>query len=179
MDTRQCMWCLLEAQWCCRASTDGVCGPTGATRRRTSRQTLFAGKKTPVQIKFNTFIRLHEFELKPVSNTCFHGLQVVHWDRQSPGVYHDRADRLVDLYASGEQRSYGPLFLQRKMNISNQAFAEGDFSLSISDLQVCLLCQYNECNLTEEQKTLQEPGSFKSQAKIILPQNEVNFPPET
>ncbi|KAM3621488.1 uncharacterized protein V6R79_011867 [Siganus canaliculatus] len=62
--------------------------------------------------------------------------QVVHWDRQSPGVHHDRADRLVDLYASGEQRSYGPLFLQRKMNISNQAFAEGDFSLAISDLQL-------------------------------------------
>ncbi|XP_054472174.1 matrix remodeling-associated protein 8-like [Anoplopoma fimbria] len=61
--------------------------------------------------------------------------QVVHWDQQSPGVRHDRADRLVDLYASGEQRSYGPLFLQRKMNISNRAFAEGDFSLSISDLQ--------------------------------------------
>lgn len=64
------------------------------------------------------------------------GLQVVHWDRQSPGIQHDRADRLVDLYASGEQRSYGPLFLQRKMNISNQAFTEGDFSLTISDLQV-------------------------------------------
>ncbi|XP_041807021.1 matrix remodeling-associated protein 8-like isoform X2 [Chelmon rostratus] len=61
--------------------------------------------------------------------------QVVHWDRQSPGVHHDRADRLVDLYASGEQRSYGPLFLQRKMNISNHAFSEGDFSLAISDLQ--------------------------------------------
>lgn len=61
---------------------------------------------------------------------------MVHWDRQSPGIQHDRADRLVDLYASGEQRSYGPLFLQRKMNISNQAFTEGDFSLTISDLQV-------------------------------------------
>ncbi|XP_037535577.1 matrix remodeling-associated protein 8-like [Nematolebias whitei] len=61
--------------------------------------------------------------------------QVVHWDRQQPGIRHDRADRLVDLYASGEQRSYGPLFLQRKMNISNQAFSEGDFSLTISDLQ--------------------------------------------
>ncbi|KAM9408226.1 matrix remodeling-associated protein 8-like [Pholidichthys leucotaenia] len=61
--------------------------------------------------------------------------QVVHWDRQSPGVRHDRADRLVDLYASGEQRSYGPLFLQRKMNISNHAFSEGDFSLTISELQ--------------------------------------------
>lgn len=64
------------------------------------------------------------------------GPQVVHWDRQSAGVHHDRADRLVDMYASGEQRSYGPLFLQRKMNISNQAFSEGDFSLAISDLQV-------------------------------------------
>ncbi|XP_063330458.1 matrix remodeling-associated protein 8-like [Pelmatolapia mariae] len=61
--------------------------------------------------------------------------QVVHWDRQAPGISHDRADRLVDLYASGEQRSYGPLFLQRKMNISNHAFSEGDFSLTISDLQ--------------------------------------------
>uniref|UniRef100_A0A3B3BH22 Matrix remodeling-associated protein 8 n=1 Tax=Oryzias melastigma TaxID=30732 RepID=A0A3B3BH22_ORYME len=64
--------------------------------------------------------------------------QVVHWDRQSPGVGHDRADRLVDLYASGEQRSYGPLFLQMKMNISNQAFAVGDFSLTIRDVQTRL-----------------------------------------
>lgn len=62
---------------------------------------------------------------------------MVHWDRQSPGVGQDHADRLVDLYASGEQRSYGPLFLQRKMNISNQAFAVGDFSLTIRDVQVC------------------------------------------
>ncbi|KAK1901562.1 Matrix remodeling-associated protein 8 [Dissostichus eleginoides] len=63
--------------------------------------------------------------------------QVVHWDRQSPGVRQDRADRLVDLYASGEQRNYGPLFIQRKMNISSQAFSEGDFSLSITNLRVC------------------------------------------
>uniref|UniRef100_A0A8C4YUD5 Matrix remodeling-associated protein 8 n=1 Tax=Gadus morhua TaxID=8049 RepID=A0A8C4YUD5_GADMO len=61
--------------------------------------------------------------------------QVVHWDRQPPGVNHDRADRLVDLYASGEQRSYGSLFLRRKMNISSSAFAQGDFSLTIADLQ--------------------------------------------
>ncbi|KAM8867378.1 matrix remodeling-associated protein 8-like [Synchiropus picturatus] len=61
--------------------------------------------------------------------------QVVHWDRQSPGALHERADRLVDLYASGEQRSYGPAFLQRKMNISSTAFSEGDFSLTISNLQ--------------------------------------------
>uniref|UniRef100_A0A4W4EXZ0 Matrix remodeling-associated protein 8 n=1 Tax=Electrophorus electricus TaxID=8005 RepID=A0A4W4EXZ0_ELEEL len=61
--------------------------------------------------------------------------QVVHWDRQGPGVRHDRADRLVDLYASGERRHYGPLFIQRKMNISTTAFSRGDFSLTISDLQ--------------------------------------------
>ncbi|XP_014022443.1 matrix remodeling-associated protein 8 isoform X2 [Salmo salar] len=61
--------------------------------------------------------------------------QVVHWDRQPPGVRHDRADRLIDLYASGEQRSYGPLFLQRKMNISAKSFSQGDFSLAISALQ--------------------------------------------
>ncbi|XP_069097166.1 matrix remodeling-associated protein 8 isoform X1 [Pleurodeles waltl] len=60
--------------------------------------------------------------------------QVVHWDRQPPGVPHDRADRLIDLYASGERRSYGPLFIRRKMDISDSAFNEGDFSLTISEL---------------------------------------------
>uniref|UniRef100_A0A8D0HJX9 Matrix remodeling-associated protein 8 n=1 Tax=Sphenodon punctatus TaxID=8508 RepID=A0A8D0HJX9_SPHPU len=61
--------------------------------------------------------------------------QVVHWDRQPPGVPHDRADRLIDLYASGERRSYGPLFIRQKMNITNMAFAQGDFSLRISALE--------------------------------------------
>ncbi|KFW82379.1 Matrix-remodeling-associated protein 8, partial [Manacus vitellinus] len=63
------------------------------------------------------------------------GQQVVHWDRQPPGVPHDRADRLVDLYASGERRSYGPLFVRRKMNVTDAAFALGDFSLRISELE--------------------------------------------
>ncbi|XP_044301187.1 matrix remodeling-associated protein 8 isoform X2 [Varanus komodoensis] len=62
--------------------------------------------------------------------------QVVHWDRQPPGVPHDRADRLIDLYASGEGRSYGPLFIRKKMNITDKAFALGDFSLRISALEV-------------------------------------------
>lgn len=62
---------------------------------------------------------------------------MVHWDRQAPGVGHDRADRLVDLYSSGEQRNYGSQFLQRRMNISSRAFTDGDFSLTVSDLQVC------------------------------------------
>ncbi|XP_014373024.1 matrix remodeling-associated protein 8 isoform X1 [Alligator sinensis] len=61
--------------------------------------------------------------------------QVVHWDRQPPGVPHDRADRLIDLYASGEGRSYGPLFIQQRMNITETAFALGDFSLKISALE--------------------------------------------
>ncbi|CAJ1051671.1 matrix remodeling-associated protein 8-like [Xyrichtys novacula] len=86
--------------------------------------------------------------------------QVVHWDRQSPGIRHDRADRLVDLYASGEQRSYGPLFLQRKMNISNQAFAEGDFSLTISDLQPTDQGKYS-CHLHHHYCGLHERREFQ------------------
>lgn len=61
--------------------------------------------------------------------------QVVHWDWQPPGVPHDRADRLIDLYASGEGRSYGPFFVRQRMNITNNAFALGDFSLLISALE--------------------------------------------
>nr|XP_020467590.1 matrix-remodeling-associated protein 8-like [Monopterus albus] len=61
--------------------------------------------------------------------------QVAHWDFQPPGVRPDRADRLVDLYASGERRDYGPLFAQSKMSVAEDAFTLGDFSLSISDLK--------------------------------------------
>ncbi|KAM3872062.1 matrix remodeling-associated protein 8-like [Diretmus argenteus] len=60
--------------------------------------------------------------------------QVAHWDFQAPGVRQDKADRLVDLYASGERREYGPLFPQNKMSVEEDAFSVGDFSLSISDL---------------------------------------------
>ncbi|KAL1021011.1 hypothetical protein UPYG_G00007560 [Umbra pygmaea] len=61
--------------------------------------------------------------------------QVAHWDWQSPGVRPDGADRLVDLYASGERRKYGPLFSQNQMSVSDDAFSAGDFSLTISKLQ--------------------------------------------
>uniref|UniRef100_UPI00398E92F0 matrix remodeling-associated protein 8-like isoform X2 n=1 Tax=Pristiophorus japonicus TaxID=55135 RepID=UPI00398E92F0 len=61
--------------------------------------------------------------------------QVVHWDRSPPGVWHDQADRLIDLYASGEQRSYGPQFIRKRMNISETAFDDGDFSLTISNIR--------------------------------------------
>uniref|UniRef100_A0A3Q2R094 Matrix remodeling-associated protein 8 n=1 Tax=Fundulus heteroclitus TaxID=8078 RepID=A0A3Q2R094_FUNHE len=109
--------------------------------------------------------------------------QVVHWDRQSPGVQHDRADRLVDLYASGEQRSYGPLFLQRKMNISNQAFSEGDFSLTITDLQFtdqgtysCHL-HHHYCGLHERREfrvTVDPPLIQSTQPVISLPREKGN-----
>ncbi|XP_077581665.1 matrix remodeling-associated protein 8-like isoform X1 [Stigmatopora nigra] len=86
--------------------------------------------------------------------------QVVHWDRQFPGIHHDRADRLVDLYASGEQRSYGASFLRRKMNISNQAFTEGDFSLTISDLQATDEGMYS-CHLHHHYCGLHERRQFQ------------------
>ncbi|XP_015815042.1 matrix remodeling-associated protein 8 [Nothobranchius furzeri] len=86
--------------------------------------------------------------------------QVVHWDRQPPGVRHDLADRLVDLYASGEQRSYGPRFLQTKMNISNQAFSKGDFSLTISDLQATDQGTYS-CHLHHHYCGLHERREFR------------------
>lgn len=80
---------------------------------------------------------------------------MVHWDWQPPGVRPDGAERLVDLYASGEKRKYGPHFLQEKMNITADAFSRGDFSLSITDLQqadkglyVCHL-HHHYCGLHE------------------------------
>ncbi|XP_013008638.1 matrix remodeling-associated protein 8 isoform X3 [Cavia porcellus] len=62
--------------------------------------------------------------------------QVVHWDRQPPGVPHDRADRLLDLYASGERRAYAPPFLRDRVAVGADAFARGDFSLRIDPLEL-------------------------------------------
>lgn len=62
--------------------------------------------------------------------------QVVHWVRQVPGVQHDQANRLIDLYASGERRHYGPLFIQQKMNISASAFSYGNLSSQIYSLWI-------------------------------------------
>ncbi|KAJ1074421.1 hypothetical protein K5549_001116 [Capra hircus] len=60
--------------------------------------------------------------------------RVVHWDL-SGGVPHDRADRLLDLYASGERRAYGPPFLRDRVAVEADAFARGDFSLLIDPLE--------------------------------------------
>ncbi|KAG7519995.1 matrix remodeling-associated 8-like [Solea senegalensis] len=61
--------------------------------------------------------------------------QVAHWDFQPPGVRPDKADRLIDLYASGERRDYGLLFAKNKMSVTEDAFTLGDFSLSIAELK--------------------------------------------
>ncbi|XP_034022841.1 matrix remodeling-associated protein 8-like isoform X2 [Thalassophryne amazonica] len=105
--------------------------------------------------------------------------QVVHWDRQAPGVHHDRADRLVDLYASGEQRSYGPVFLQRKMNISNQAFSQGDFSLTISELQPTDQGLYS-CHLHHHYCGLHERREFQLTVEAAVTESTVpaHAPPD-
>ncbi|XP_041946095.1 LOW QUALITY PROTEIN: matrix remodeling-associated protein 8a [Alosa sapidissima] len=94
--------------------------------------------------------------------------QVVHWDRQSPGVRHDRADRLVDLYASGERRHYGPLFLRERMNITAEAFAYGDFSLVVSDLSAADQGLYS-CHLHHHYCGLHERRIFRLTVTPALP----------
>ncbi|XP_015268590.1 PREDICTED: matrix-remodeling-associated protein 8 [Gekko japonicus] len=95
--------------------------------------------------------------------------QVVHWDRQPPGVPHDRADRLIDLYASGERRSYGPLFIRQKMDISERAFRQGDFSLKISGLEAADKGTYS-CHLHHHYCGLHERRIF--QVSVAEPEPE-------
>lgn len=59
--------------------------------------------------------------------------QVAHWDRQPSGVPHDH---LLDLYASGEHRAYGPLYLRDRVAVAADAFARGNFSLRIDPLEL-------------------------------------------
>lgn len=94
--------------------------------------------------------------------------QVAHWDFQAPGVRPDRADRLVDLYASGERRDYGPLFAQSKMSVAEDAFTLGDFSLSISDLRPVDKGLYS-CHLHHHYCGLQERRIFRLTVGPPLP----------
>lgn len=94
--------------------------------------------------------------------------QVAHWDFQAPGVRPDQADRLVDLYASGERRDYGPRFAQNKMNVAEDAFTLGDFSLSISDLKPVDKGLYS-CNLHHHYCGLQERRIFRLTVGPPLP----------
>ncbi|XP_064156535.1 matrix remodeling-associated protein 8-like isoform X1 [Anguilla rostrata] len=86
--------------------------------------------------------------------------QVAHWDWQPPGVRRGGADRLVDLYASGEHREYGPHFLHGRMNVSAGAFAQGDFSLTVSNLQPSDRGLYS-CNLLHHYCGLHERRVYR------------------
>ncbi|XP_074074851.1 matrix remodeling-associated protein 8 [Macrotis lagotis] len=100
--------------------------------------------------------------------------QVVHWDRQPPGVPHDRADRLLDLYASGERRAYGPPFLHGRMEVSTDAFAQGDFSLSIDPLELADEGTYS-CHLHHHYCGLHERRIFH--LTVSEPSPEPRRPP--
>lgn len=101
--------------------------------------------------------------------------QVAHWDFQAPGVRPDRADRLVDLYASGERRDYGPLFGQNKMSVAEDAFTLGDFSLSISELKPTDKGLYS-CHLHHHYCGLQERRIFRLTVGLPLPPNPTIAP---
>lgn len=100
--------------------------------------------------------------------------QVAHWDFQAPGVRPDKADRLVDLYASGERRDYGPLFGQ-KMSVAEDAFTLGDFSLSISNLKLQDKGLYS-CNLHHHYCGLQERRIFRLTVGPALPSSPSTAP---
>ncbi|XP_053499506.1 matrix remodeling-associated protein 8b [Ictalurus furcatus] len=93
--------------------------------------------------------------------------QVVHWDFQGPGVRHHQADRLLDLYASGEKREYRPLYLS-KMLIADDAFNMGDFSLTINDIQPSDKGLYS-CHLHHHYCGLHERRIFRVIVEPPLP----------
>lgn len=101
--------------------------------------------------------------------------QVAHWDFQAPGVRPDKADRLVDLYASGERRDYGPLFGQNKMSIEEDAFTLGDFSLSIAELKPVDIGLYS-CHLHHHYCGIQERRIFRLTVGPPLPSNPTTTP---
>lgn len=94
--------------------------------------------------------------------------QVAHWDFQAPGVRPDQAERLVDLYASGERRRYGPLFTQDQMNVEEDAFTLGDFSLYISELKPVDIGLYS-CLLHHHYCGIQERRIFRLTVGPPLP----------
>ncbi|XP_041859702.1 matrix remodeling-associated protein 8b [Melanotaenia boesemani] len=101
--------------------------------------------------------------------------QVAHWDFQAPGVRPDKADRLVDLYASGERRDYGPLFALNKMKVAEDAFTLGDFSLTISDLKPVDKGLYS-CHLHHHYCGLYERRIFRLTVGPPLPSNPTKPP---
>lgn len=102
--------------------------------------------------------------------------QVAHWDFQPPGVRPDKAGRLVDLYASGERRDYGPGFGQNKMSVEEDAFTLGDFSLSISDLKPVDKGLYS-CHLHHHYCGLHERRIFRLTVGPPLPSAPITTAP--
>ncbi|XP_039732764.1 matrix remodeling-associated protein 8 isoform X2 [Pteropus medius] len=102
--------------------------------------------------------------------------QVVHWDRQPPGVPHDRADRLLDLYASGERRAYGPPFLRDRVAVEADAFARGDFSLRIDPLEPADEGTYS-CHLHHHYCGLHERRVFHLKVTEPAPEPPPRDPP--
>ncbi|CAN9516010.1 unnamed protein product [Ophioblennius macclurei] len=101
--------------------------------------------------------------------------QVAHWDFQPPGVRPDRADRLVDLYASGERRDYGTRFSKSKMTVEEDAFTLGDFSLSIFDLKPVDRGLYS-CHLHHHYCGLAERRIFRLTVGPPLPSDPTTAP---
>lgn len=101
--------------------------------------------------------------------------QVAHWDFQPPGVRPDRADRLVDLYASGERRDYGPRFGASKMSVEEDAFTLGDFSLSIADLRPVFKGLYS-CHLHHHYCGLHERRIYRLNVGPAVPPAPTSAP---
>ncbi|XP_059385483.1 matrix remodeling-associated protein 8-like [Carassius carassius] len=142
------------------------------TRSARKERRFWDGQKAVFVILVGSTVVLPCVNRRPIwteGNTQEDQQQVVHWDRQPPGVRHDRADRLIDLYASGERRHYGPLFVQQKMNISATAFSQGDFSLIISDTQPMDQGLYS-CHLHHHYCGLHERRIFQLTVMPPVPQ---------
>uniref|UniRef100_A0A671PHA1 Matrix remodeling-associated protein 8 n=1 Tax=Sinocyclocheilus anshuiensis TaxID=1608454 RepID=A0A671PHA1_9TELE len=142
------------------------------TRSARKERRFWDGQKAVYVVLVGSTVVLPCVNRRPIwteSNSQEDQQQVVHWDRQPPGVRHDRADRLIDLYASGERRHYGPLFVQQKMNISATAFSQGDFSLTISDIQPLDQGLYS-CHLHHHYCGLHERRIFQLTVMPPVPQ---------
>ncbi|XP_073772119.1 matrix remodeling-associated protein 8a isoform X3 [Danio rerio] len=148
------------------------------TKSARKERRFWDGQKAVYVVLVGTTVVLPCFNRRPIwteGNSQEDQQQVVHWDRQPPGVRHDRADRLIDLYASGERRHYGPLFVQQKMNISATAFTQGDFSLIISNIQLLDQGIYS-CHLHHHYCGLHERRIFQLTVSPPVPQEPTDEP---
>lgn len=148
------------------------------TKSARKERQFWDGQKAVYVVLVGTTVVLRCINRRPIwteGNSQEDQQQVVHWDHQPPGVRHDRADRLIDLYASGERRHYGPLFVQQKMNISATAFTQGDFSLIVSNIQLLDQGIYS-CHLHHHYCGLHERRIFQLTVSPPVPQEPTDEP---